>query len=149
MLGASKSIDFLKSTRNEREALHDTNVEIVLQRDLNTLIKAEELANEPRDISWLREQIKTNIFDLYCLLSIDDRKYCFGCVQAKTSIRDRVTRDREPSIHAILHEQGDVAQRRFFQLASAFPVEDTLVSPPSGGVSFEQPPCILVENHLA
>ena len=82
-------------------ALHDTGVEIVLQRDLNTLIKADELANEPRDISWLKEQIKANIFDLYGILTVDGSKYCFGCVQAKTSIRDRVTRDREPSIHAM------------------------------------------------
>ena len=82
-------------------ALYGTGVEIVLQRDLNTLIKANELANEPRDISWLKEQIKANIFDLYGILTIDDKKYCFGCVQAKTSIRDRVTRDREPSIHAM------------------------------------------------
>ena len=82
-------------------ALHGTEVEIVLQRDLNTLIKANELANEPRDISWLKEQIKANIFDLYGILTIDGKKYCFGCVQAKTSIRDRVTRDREPSIHAM------------------------------------------------
>lgn len=83
-------------------ALYGTGVEIILQRDLNTLIKANELANEPRDISWLKEQIKSNIFDLYGILTIDDKKYCFGCVQAKTSIRDRVTRDREPSIHAML-----------------------------------------------
>ena len=82
-------------------ALYGTGVEIILQRDLNTLIKANELANEPRDISWLKEQIKANIFDLYGILTIDDKKYCFGCVQAKTSIRDRVTRDREPSIHAM------------------------------------------------
>ena len=82
-------------------ALYGTGVEIILQRDLNTLIKANELANEPRDISWLKEQIKANIFDLYGVLTIDDNKYCFGCVQAKTSIRDRVTRDREPSIHAM------------------------------------------------
>lgn len=82
-------------------ALYDSGIELVLQRDLNTLIKANEIANEPRDISWLREQIKANIFDLYSIVSIDDRKYCFGCIQAKTSIRDRVTRDREPSIHAM------------------------------------------------
>ena len=82
-------------------ALHGTGVEIILQRDLNTLNKADELANEPRDVSWLKEQIKANIFDLYSILTVDDKKYCFGCVQAKTSIRDRVTRDREPSIHAM------------------------------------------------
>ncbi len=82
-------------------ALDGTDVKVILQRDLNMLITANELANEPRDISWLREQIKANIFDLYCILSIDGKKYCFGCVQAKTSIRDRVTRNREPSIHAM------------------------------------------------
>ncbi len=81
--------------------LHGTDVEVILKRDLNTLIKAGEVANEPRDISWLREQIKANAFDLYSILNIDGKKYCFGCVQAKTSIRDRVTRDREPSIHAM------------------------------------------------
>lgn len=81
--------------------LSDTNVETILQRDINTLIKAGELGNEPRDISWLKEQIKANIFDLYSIVNVDSKKYCFGCIQAKTSIRDRVTRDREPSIHAM------------------------------------------------
>lgn len=82
-------------------ALSDTDIEIVLQRDLNNLIKTKELGNEPRDISWLKEQIKSNIFDLYCIVNTDDKKQCFGCIQCKTSIRDRVTRDREPSIHAM------------------------------------------------
>lgn len=82
-------------------ALQGSGIELLLQRELSILIKANEIANEPRDISWLREQIKANIFDLYSVLTVDDRKYCFGCVQAKTSIRDRVTRDREPSIHAM------------------------------------------------
>jgi len=82
-------------------ALSDTNIEVVLQRDLNTLIKSKELGNEPRDISWLKEQIKGNIFDLYCLVNNSEKKQCFGCVQCKTSIRDRVTRDREPSLHAM------------------------------------------------
>lgn len=82
-------------------SLHGTGIEVILQRDLNRLIQANEIANEPRDISWLREQIKANIFDLFSIFTIDDKKYCFGCIQAKTSIRDRVTRDREPSIHAM------------------------------------------------
>lgn len=82
-------------------SLCGTDIEFVLQRDLNTLIKAGELSNEPRDISWLREQIKGNIFDLFALTNIGDKKFCFGCIQAKTSIRDRVTRDREPSMHAM------------------------------------------------
>ena len=86
-------------------ALEETNIEIVLQRDLNTLIKAGELANEPRDISWLKEQIAGSVFDLYATYMDGNQRYCFGCLQSKTSIRDRVTRDREPSI---------IAMRSFF-----------------------------------
>jgi len=82
-------------------AMSGTNIEFILQRDLNALVKAGEISNEPRDISWLKEQIKGNIFDLYAIVAVEGRKYCFGCVQCKTSIRDRVTRDREPSIHAM------------------------------------------------
>ena len=83
-------------------ALDGTGIEIILQRDLNILIKEGEIANEPRDISWLREQIKASVFDLYAIVTKDDgRKFCFGCIQSKTSIRDRVTRDREPSLQAM------------------------------------------------
>jgi len=83
------------------EALANDGIEIVLQRDLSTLIKADEIANEPRDLSWLREQIKSSVFDLYALIKHDGKRFCFGCIQSKTSIRDRVTRDREPSLHAM------------------------------------------------
>ncbi|MCD8345578.1 MAG: BsaWI family type II restriction enzyme [Oscillospiraceae bacterium] len=82
-------------------ALQDSGIDIILQRDLNTLIKAGELDNEPRDISWLKEQIRESIFDLYAIVHRGDKKYCFGCIQSKTSIRDRVTRDREPSMQAM------------------------------------------------
>ena len=84
------------------EALRDRGIDILLQRDLNTLIKAQELDNEPRDISWLKEQIQASIFDLYAIVHTPDNKqFCYGCIQSKTSIRDRVTRDREPSILAM------------------------------------------------
>lgn len=83
------------------EALKDTGIEIVLQRDLSTLIKAGEINNEPRDISWLKEQINASIFDLYAIVNVKGKKYCYGCIQSKTSIRDRVTRDREPSMQAM------------------------------------------------
>ena len=62
------------------------------------MVKAGEIANEPRDISWIREQIKASVFDLYATYVDDGKRFCFGCIQSKTSIRDRVTRDREPSI---------------------------------------------------
>ncbi len=83
-------------------ALRNSGIDIVLQRDLHTLIKANELSNEPRDISWLKEQINASIFDLYAVVHTPDGKqFCYGCIQSKTSIRDRVTRDREPSMQAM------------------------------------------------
>ena len=83
-------------------ALKNDHIEILLQRELNALIKAKKLNNEPRDISWLKEQIKASVFDLYVVVHTPDQKqFCYGCIQSKTSIRDRVTRDREPSIQAM------------------------------------------------
>ena len=83
-------------------ALEGTGIQIVLQRDLNILIKAGEINNEPRDISWLKEQIRGGVFDLYALVTREDGKtFCYGCIQSKTSVRDRVTRDREPSLQAM------------------------------------------------
>lgn len=82
-------------------ALKGSNIEIVLQRDLHSLINMGELSNEPRDISWLKEQIKGSVFDLYAVAEKNEKKYCYGCIQSKTSIRDRVTRDREPSMQAM------------------------------------------------
>lgn len=82
-------------------SLEGSGIEVILQKDLNLLIKAGEIANEPRDIAWLEKQIKAAIFDLYAVVEKDSKRFVFGCIQSKTSVRDRVTRDREPSIHAM------------------------------------------------
>ena len=82
-------------------ALKDDGIEIILQRDLNIMIKAGELSNEQRDINWLKEQVHSGVFDLYAVVNQKGKRFCFGCIQSKTSIRDRVTRDREPSLQAM------------------------------------------------
>ena len=92
--------EMIKALANS--SLENTNIEIILQRDLNVLIKLNEINNEPRDISWLKEQIKSSVFDLYAIVHAKNGKtFCFGCLQSKTSIMDRVTRDREPSLQAM------------------------------------------------
>lgn len=84
------------------EKLLPFGIEIVLQKDLSILLKKGLIVNEVRDISWLKEQIKSSVFDLYLTLKIDSiKRKVFGCVQTKTSIRDRTTRDREPSGNAM------------------------------------------------
>lgn len=83
------------------EAFMNSNIEFILQKDLSTLIRMNKIDNEPRDISWLKEQISKSIFDLYAIVKKDGKNYCYGCIQSKTSVRDRVTRDREPSRNAM------------------------------------------------
>ncbi len=83
------------------DVLNHYDISILLQKDLNNMIKLGEIHNEVRDISWLKEQIKSSVFDLYSVIKKDDKNYVYGCIQSKTSIRDRVTRDREPSQHAM------------------------------------------------
>lgn len=76
---------------------------IILQRDLTRLIKDEQIANQQRDIDWLKIQLDKEIFDLYAIVRHEGKDYVFGCIQSKASVRDRVTRDREPSVHAMEH----------------------------------------------
>ncbi len=92
-------------------ALKGTNIKYILQKDLNTLLKAKELANSPTDIAWLEKQVKGSVFDAYVIAetkvldedtgNIETKPICFGCVQCKTSIRDRVSRDIVPSREAM------------------------------------------------
>lgn len=91
--------------------LQGTNIKYILQKDLNILLKAKELANQPTEIAWLEKQVKGSVFDAYVIADIktyDDeikdvvtKTICFGCVQCKTSIRDRVSRDIVPSKEAM------------------------------------------------
>ena len=82
-------------------SLKPHGIEIILQRDLSLLLLENRILNEVRDISWLREQIASSVFDLYLTINQEDKFIVFGCIQSKTSIRDRVTRDREPSMLAM------------------------------------------------
>ncbi len=92
-------------------SLAGTNIRYVLQKDLNILLKANELVNQPTDIAWLKSQVKGSVFDVYVIADIkvinedtndvEEKPVCFGCVQCKTSIRDRVSRDIVPSREAM------------------------------------------------
>lgn len=82
-------------------ALSAHRIRLVLQRDLTKLLKIGGLANETRDLAML-SRLKNGTFDLYALVAPESEKeYCFGCIQCKTSIRERVKGDREPSIQAM------------------------------------------------
>ena len=85
-------------------ALTGTGIRIVLQRELSRLLKKGEIHNAKQDLDWLVERLKQATFDLFAIVTTPDGKnLVFGCIQSKTSIRDRVTRDREPSLAAMKH----------------------------------------------
>lgn len=84
------------------EALDETDIIILLQRDLSKLLKKGNVTNFPEDLLWLEKECKSDVFDLFVArIEDNDKVKVFGCIQAKTSVRDRVTRDREPSIRAM------------------------------------------------
>lgn len=79
------------------DALEGTGILVVLQKDAKKMIDHGEIINEGPDFTWLKPLISSSVFDLF---AVKDKKI-FCCIQAKTSIRDRVTRDREPSQNAM------------------------------------------------
>ena len=83
--------------------LQPYHISVVLQKDLTAMLNSTStvIFNNAEQIEWLREQVVLNVFDLYAIQELNGEKYVFGCLQSKTSIRDRVTRDREPSIQAM------------------------------------------------
>lgn len=79
-------ISIVSNTELERN-----EIRFILQSDLTKMIKNKELANTPDDIEGLQSWGKD--FDLYAIQTIHGETHVFGCVQSKTSIRDRVGRD--------------------------------------------------------
>lgn len=74
-------------------------IRFVLQSELSKMIKEHRLANTSEDIDGLKSWGKD--FDLYAIQSIHGETHVFGCIQSKTSIRDRVGRDVAFSINAM------------------------------------------------
>ena len=65
------------------------------------MIRNNQIHNDETDMEWINQRIHTDVFDLYAITTWQNHNYVFGCIQSKTSIRDRVTRDREPSQQAM------------------------------------------------
>lgn len=90
---------FISETANP--ALQQHGVQFLLQRELSEMIQSGSIHNDETDMLWINQRIHTDVFDLYAISSWQGHNYVFGCIQSKTSIRDRVTRDREPSRQAM------------------------------------------------
>lgn len=77
--------------RTASDELQENEIRFILQSDLTKMIKEGSLTNTPDDIRGLNSWGKD--FDLYAIQSIHGDVHVFGCIQSKTSIRDRVGRD--------------------------------------------------------
>ena len=73
------------------EELQKNEIRFILQSELTKMIKENALTNTPEDIAGLSSWGKD--FDLYAVQSVHGDTHVFGCIQSKTSIRDRVGRD--------------------------------------------------------
>ena len=78
-------------TNIDSDDLQRNEVRFILQSELTKMIKENRLANTTEDIAGLSSWGKD--FDLYAIQSIHGETHVFGCIQSKTSIRDRVGRD--------------------------------------------------------
>lgn len=71
--------------------LEKNEIRFILQSELTQMIKNKELTNTEEDVAGLQSWGKD--FDLYAIQTIHGDTHVFGCIQSKTSIRDRVGRD--------------------------------------------------------
>lgn len=82
--------------RATEDRLSEHCIKFVLQKELTQLLKEGKIGNEADDN--LENLVKSENFDIYAIVDVNGIYYVFGCIQAKTSIRDRVGRDRDFSI---------------------------------------------------
>ncbi len=87
--------------------LAEYNIRLVLQKELTTMLQNGQISNETDD--QIQAMASSDDFDIYALVNVNGNNVVFGCVQAKTSIRDRVGRDRDFSIPAMKQHFWSVA----------------------------------------
>ena len=83
--------------------LSESQLRFLLQKEVSALLRREKISNAKRDVDTLKSWISSSAFDVFAAYvdPATENTKIFGCVQCKTSIRDRVTRDREPSLQAM------------------------------------------------
>ena len=79
--------------RATKDRLAQYNIQFVLQKELTQMLSNGQIANDASD--HIDEVCGSENFDIYAIVNVNGNNIVFGCVQAKTSIRDRVGRDRE------------------------------------------------------
>ena len=70
-------------------------------KEVRNLIENKSIKNNESDIELIKMWIKSRTFDLFLLREDKEGYVVYGVVQCKKSIRERVGRDREPSMKAM------------------------------------------------
>ena len=99
--------DHLLRTLNSNASLASWKVQIKRPKEVKKLIDSNKLSNDPDDLTFLITA--GDRFDLYVVQEIAGSKFVVGCIQAKTSIRDRVDRDSPFSAQAMKRHFWSIA----------------------------------------
>lgn len=93
--------------KSTAERLSAYNIKFVLQKELSQMISDKLINNDESD--GIADIAHSDNFDIYAIVNVNGNNVVFGCVQAKTSIRDRVGRDRDFSIPIMARNFWSVA----------------------------------------
>lgn len=83
----------------DKKIMEENEVKFILKSDATKMIKAGKMYNHPDDLHLIEEW--NDNFDLYAIQTNHGKAHIFGCIQVKTSIRDRVGRDDQFSKNAM------------------------------------------------
>lgn len=86
--------------RESNRLLVNAPIRFIKPIDLKREIHNNQIFNSQKDMDTIENWIQGETFDLYLVKEKEDGLVVFGVVQCKKSIRERVSRDREPSIKA-------------------------------------------------
>ena len=82
-----------------KQVMIENEVRFLLKSDVVKMIKEGKMYNHPDDLQLIEEW--NDNFDLYAVQTNHGKPHIFGCIQVKTSIRDRVGRDDQFSKNAM------------------------------------------------
>jgi len=86
-------------SRIQTSEMFSNEIRFELKSKVFDFIKKGKITNHESDLRLIREWADN--FDLYALQTIHNEMHIFGCIQVKTSIRDRVGRDDQFSKNAM------------------------------------------------
>ena len=79
--------------------MEQNEIRFILKSEAIRMIKSGKMHNHPTDLHLIEEW--NDNFDLYAIQTNHGEAHIFGCIQVKTSIRDRVGRDDQFSKNAM------------------------------------------------